>query len=85
MTTVNIVETETTLLGEMADAVVDKNIQPAVGMMLMDEDSLTWEVTAMLHDSKRATGEEFTKLWTFQCKPINTDKPIHTGPFKLIH
>ena len=85
MTTVNVIETESTVMGDMADLIIDRSIVPSVGMILMDEDSQTWEVTAALHDSKRLTEENSTKRWTLQCKPVNTEKPIHPGEFKLIH
>lgn len=82
---VNIIETESTAKGDMADMVVDCLFKPTVGMILMDEDSQTWEVAAALHDSKRLTEEKTMKRWTLQCKPVNADKPIHPGEFKLIH
>lgn len=85
MITVNILEIEVTPMGEMADVVLDKTIEPSPGMILMDEDSKTWEVTAMLHDAKRITHEDHTRRWTFQCRPVNTQDPLHTGWFKLIH
>jgi hypothetical protein len=85
MITVNILEIEETPMGEMADVVLEKSFEPAPGMMLMDEDSQTWEVTAMLHDAKRITQEESTKRWTFQCKPVNTQSALHTGVYKIIH
>jgi hypothetical protein len=85
MTTVTIIETESTAMGEMADIMLDRSIEPAIGMILMDEDSQTWEVTAALHDAKRLTDEHSAKRWTVQCKPVNSDKPIHPGAFKLLH
>lgn len=85
MITVNVVEIEQTSLGELADVIVDKNIDPQPGMTLMDDDSQTWEVTGMLHNSKRIINEDHTQLWTFQCKPISADKPMQTGLYKLIH
>ena len=85
MTTVTILETETTSMGDMAEVNLDHSIQPSVGMILMDEESLAWEVTALLHDGKRNTGDDHIKRWTFRCKPVNTDKSIHTGEFKLMH
>jgi hypothetical protein len=86
MTTVTIVESESTSMGDMAELILDKSIVPSTGMILMDEDSQTWEVTGALHDAKRTTGDDLsTKRWTLRCKPVNTDQPIHTGEFKLIH
>jgi hypothetical protein len=85
MTSVIITETDSTPLGVLAELVLDKSIKPSTGMILMDEDSQTWEVTGALHDAKQATGNESTTRWTLRCKPVNTDQPIHTGEFKLIH
>lgn len=85
ITTVDVIETESTVMGEMADLIIDRSIVPSVGMILMDKDSQTWEVTAALHDSKRLTEESSTQRWTLQCKPVNTEKPIHRGEFRLIH
>jgi hypothetical protein len=85
MTDVTIIETETTTAGDMVELILDKHIKPVVGMVLIDEESRTWEVTATLHDAQRYTGDSSTIRWTFQCKPLNTDDSIHTGPFKLMH
>ena len=85
MTNVKILQTESTSMGDMAELNLDKSFAPATGMILMDEESQTWEVTGTLHDAKRNTGDEITKRWTFQCKGVNTDRPIHPGEFKLIH
>lgn len=85
MVTVNVVEVELTPMGELADVVVDKAIQPEPGMRLMDDDSETWEVTGALHNAKRVINEHHTKLWTLQCKPVTASKALHTGLFKLIH
>ena len=86
MIQVTITETDSTPLGDMAELTLDKSFEPAIGMILMDEDSQTWEVTGTLHDVKRTTGDDLTsKRWTFQCRPVNTDKPLHTGEYKLIH
>jgi hypothetical protein len=85
MIKINILEIENTPMGDMADVVLENSFQPSPGMMLMDEDSQTWEVTGMLHDSKRITAETSTRRWTFQCRPVTADKPLHTGEFKLIH
>jgi hypothetical protein len=85
MTIVKVLDTESTIMGEMADIVLDNSIQPTTGMILMDEDSQTWEVTGALHDTKRLTEEGHARRWTLRCKPVNTEKPIHRGEFKLIH
>ena len=85
MTSVIITETDSTPMGDLAELILDKSIKPSLGMILMDEDSQTWEVTGALHDAKQATGNESTTRWTLRCKPVNTDQSIHTGPFKLIH
>jgi hypothetical protein len=85
MTIVKILDIESTPMGDMADIVLDNSIQPSTGMILMDEDSQTWEVTGALHDTKRLTEESKAKRWTLRCKPVNTEKPIHLGEFKLIH
>jgi hypothetical protein len=85
MITVTILQTESTVLGDMVELTLDKHIEPAIGMILMDENSRTWEVTAILHDAKRITEEHHFKRWTFQCRPVNTDSSIHPGEFKLIH
>jgi hypothetical protein len=85
MIIVRITEVETTSMGDMAELTLERAIHPSIGMILIDEDSLTWEVTGMLHSSNRTTGDESSKLWTLQCKPVNTDKSIHTGIFKLMH
>ena len=85
MIDVNILEIEQTPMGEMADVVLPNSVEPTPGMILMDEDSQTWEVTAMLHDSKRITHEENTKRWTFQCRPVSATSPLHPGAYRLIH
>jgi hypothetical protein len=85
MTTVKILETESTVMGDMAELMMDHSVVPSIGMILMDEDSQTWEVTAALHDAKRLTEESSSRRWTLRCKPVNGDKPIHTGEFKLLH
>jgi hypothetical protein len=85
MITVNVVEIEVTVLGELADVVIDKAVVPQPGMRLMDNDSETWEVTGTLHDSKRVVNEEHTKLWTLQCIPVTASKAMQPGLFKLIH
>lgn len=86
MISVTILQTDTNSFGDMAELNLDVSIEPSIGMILMDEDSQTWEVTGTLHDAKRTTGDDLTtKRWTFQCKRVNTDKPIHTGQFKLMH
>jgi hypothetical protein len=85
MTHVTITETESTKMGDMAELTLDRSLEPAIGMILMDEDSLTWEVTGTLHDKKRTTGTSSVIHWTLRCKPVNTTKPIHPGEFKLIH
>jgi hypothetical protein len=85
MINVTILETETTSFGDMAELILDKSVTPSVGMILIDEDSQTWEVTATLHDKKRSTNDTKTIRWTFQCKGVNTDLPIHPGEFKLMH
>jgi hypothetical protein len=85
MTEVTILQAETTSIGEMAELMLERTTELAIGMILIDEESLTWEVTGFLHDASRTTGDASSKLWTVQCKPVNTDKPIHTGTFKLMH
>lgn len=85
MVMVSIVLVESTSIGDVVEALIDKNVEPAVGMMLMDEQSETWEITAALHDTKRITHEDHLKRWTFQCKPLSSDEPIHVGDYKLIH
>lgn len=86
MTTVKILQIESTTMGDMVDLMLDVSVVPAPGMILMDEESQTWEITALLHDSKRNTGNDIIrKRWTFQCKPVNADKPIQPGEFKLLH
>ena len=85
MIPVTIIQTESTLVGDIADLILEESIEPVVGMVLIDEDSLTWEVTGTLSDSKRTTGDGTTKRWTFQCRPLNTHLSIHTGEFKLMH
>jgi hypothetical protein len=85
MTSVTILEVETTSMGDVAELILEPSFVPAIGMMLMDQDSLTWEITGILHDSKRNTEEAHGKRWTFQCQPVSTDKSIHPGEYKLIH
>lgn len=85
MVTVNVIEIEVTSFGELADVVIEKSIAPQTGMMLMNDDSETWEVTAALHNSKRVLNEDHTKLWTLQCKAITASKAMQPGLFKLIH
>jgi hypothetical protein len=85
MTPVTIIEAETTTIGDMAELILDGSVVPAIGMILIDEDSLTWEITGFMHDASRTTGDDSSKLWTLQCKPVNTEKSIHTGSFKLMH
>jgi hypothetical protein len=85
MTTVTIIRTETTPMGDMAEVILDRHIEPGIGMILIDEDSQTWEITATLHDASRTTDNEHARLWTLQCKPVNSDEPIHPGVFKLMH
>jgi hypothetical protein len=85
MTTVTILQTETTPVGDMAELILDHSIEPSIGMILIDEESLTWEVTATLHQTNRTTGNGSSRLWTFRCKPVNSDKHIHPGTFKLMH
>jgi len=85
MTTVTIISTEATPMGDMAEVILDHRIEPAIGMILIDEDSFTWEVTATLHDASRTTGDQSMKLWTLQCTPVNSELAIHPGVFKLMH
>ncbi len=85
MISVNVVEIELTSLGELADVVVDKSFDPQPGMMLMDDESQIWEVTGTMHNAQRVLNENHTRLWTFQCKPVNANRPMQTGMYKLIH
>jgi hypothetical protein len=85
MIDVTILETESTPSGDIAELILDKSITPTIGMILIDADSQTWEVTATLHDSKRATEDATSVRWTFHCRPVNTDQPLHAGAFKLMH
>ena len=85
MVTVNVVDIEVTSFGEIADVVIEKDVTPQTGMMLMNDDSETWEVTAALHNSKTVTNEEHTKLWTLQCKSMTAEKAMQPGLFKLLH
>jgi hypothetical protein len=85
MITVNVVEIEVTSFGELADVVMDKAIAPQTGMMLMNDDSETWEVTGALHNASRVLNEEHTKLWTLQCKALTASRAMEPGLFKLIH
>jgi hypothetical protein len=85
MNTVNIVHTESTPVGEMAELILEKHITPVVGMILIDEDSLTWEITAVLQNANSTTDNHNAKLYTLRCSPVNSEKPIHTGIFKLMH
>ena len=85
MVNVNVLEIEVTSMGEMAEVEIDKHVEPSVGMILMDEESQTWEITATLHGAKRLTHESHTRRWTFQCKPVNTQTDLHPGTYKLIH
>jgi hypothetical protein len=71
-------------MGDMAELILDHSIEPSIGMILIDEDSLTWEVTAALHQTNRTTGNG-SSLWTLRCNPVNSDQPIHSGTFKLMH
>ena len=85
MTTVNIINVESTALGDMAELILQGHISPGIGMILIDEDSYTWEVTGFMHDAGRTTTSDSAKLWTLRCSPVNSDKPMHTGVFKLMH
>jgi hypothetical protein len=85
MITVNVIETEYTPVGDMAELLLDKHVEPALGMMLIDEKGDTWEVTGTLSDGQRNTTDSSMRRWTFQVKPVNTDDNIHTGLFKLMH
>lgn len=85
MITVNIIETEFTAVGDMAELLLDKHVEPALGMMLIDKEGDTWEVTATLLSNQRNTFDASMRRWTFQVKPVNTDQSIHTGEFKLMH
>jgi hypothetical protein len=85
MITVNILETEYTSVGDMAELLLDAHVEPALGMMLIDEKGDTWEVTATLSSKERRTTDPSMRWWTFQVKPVNTDQAIHTGLFKLMH
>ncbi|MBT1707130.1 hypothetical protein KK062_02795 [Fulvivirgaceae bacterium PWU5] len=85
MITVNVIETEYTPVGDMAELLLDRHVEPALGMMLIDEKGDTWEVTGTLSDSQRNTTDPSMRRWTFQVKPVNTDDNIHTGLFKLMH
>jgi hypothetical protein len=85
MIDITILETEATSRGDVAEVILDKSVVPAIGMILIDEDSQTWEVTAMLHDKKRSTEDSSTVRWLLHCQPVNTEKPLHPGPFKLMH
>jgi len=85
MIDVTILETESTSRGDTAELILDKSITPAIGMILIDEDSQTWEVVAMLHDKKRSTADSHTVRWILHCQPVNAEKPLHPGEFKLMH
>jgi hypothetical protein len=85
MTTITVTEIEFTSKGEMATAVIDKSVNPGVGMLLIDEDSETWQITATLHDKKRSFTQGRSSVWTLQCKPVNASKEFHAGDYKLIH
>jgi hypothetical protein len=85
MITVNVIETEYTPVGDMAELLLDRHVEPALGMMLIDEKGDTWEVTGTLSDGQRNTTDSSMRRWTFQVKPVNTDDNIHTGLFKLMH
>jgi len=63
----------------MAEVIVSEKIEPAVGMILIDEHSQTWEITGTLHDSRRTTDTENSKLWTLQCTPVNAEREIQPG------
>jgi hypothetical protein len=85
MVKLTVTEIEITAMGDMASVILDKTIKPAVGMLLIDEDSETWEITATLHDKKRSTTDGASSLWTLQCKPVNATKEFHAGEYKLMH
>jgi hypothetical protein len=82
---VTITEVEITSMGEMAELILDRSVHPALGMILIDDESHTWEITGCLQSANRTTRDELSKLWTLVCKPVNTEKPIHPGVFKLMH
>ena len=85
MFSVDITRAEVTSQGEIVEAILDASVTPAIGMILIDEESRTWEITAMLHDAARAYEKEHKKLWTFQCSAVNADVSIHEGEYKLMH
>ncbi|MBT1688791.1 hypothetical protein [Dawidia soli] len=85
MITVTVIETELTPMGDMAELLLDKHVEPALGMMLIDKEGDTWEVTGTLSNKQRNATDTSLRRWTFQVKPVNTDQNIHTGEFKLMH
>jgi hypothetical protein len=85
MITVKIIETELTTMGDMAELLLDKHIEPTLGMMLIDKEGDTWEITGTLSNKQRHTSDTNMRRWTFQVKPVNTENNIHTGDFKLMH
>jgi hypothetical protein len=85
MITVKVIETEFTSMGDMAELLLDKHVEPALGMMLIDKEGDTWEITGTLSSKQRNTTDATMRRWTFQVKPVNTENNIHTGDFKLMH
>lgn len=85
MTDVTVVAMEETEKGDMIELILDTHFTPAIGMILMDENSATWEITGILHDPKRVTDEDHGKRYTMTCQGVNTERAIHTGKYKLLH